>query len=599
MRGRTQLNLFHILALGMVLFTIIGISVVFFNRDSFASTVWVATIVIFITLVILTVFLFIFTSRLISQKEQAEKQARDAAKRFQIFFDASPAFIEIWDENFDPIECNQRTAELFGLSDKMDFIKRYAEFSPEYQPCGASSDEKWVEMAEKALKEGTVTFEWMHLTSDGKPFPVEATFVRLENDGKTVIMGYNHDLRPMKAAIESEQSNKAKSMFLARMSHEIRTPIAAVLGISEVQLRNKVMPPQTEEAFIKIYDSSKTLLNIVNDILDFSRIESGKLPLINNEYDVASLISDTSQLHLIYLERKNVLFRIHVDKNLPTKLIGDALRIRQIINNLTTNAFKYTETGTVVLSLSCEREKENKVTLVISIKDTGIGMTAEQIDEIKGEYIRLREHEKSFVTGTGLGLPIVYSLAQMMGAQVELTSKVRAGTHALVRIPQKVSGTQVLGQELANSLQNFESSTWSMPKELTFVPEKIPHGNVLVVDDVDTNLYVAEAMLESFGLSIELCENGQDAINKIRQGNAYDIIFMDHMMPGMDGIEVTKTLRNMGYSHPIVALTANALKGQAEMFIDNGFSGFMSKPMDIKLLNSYLVRFIKNKHEAT
>jgi CheY-like chemotaxis protein len=179
----------------------------------------------------------------------------------------------------------------------------------------------------------------------------------------------------------------------------------------------------------------------------------------------------------------------------------------------------------------------------------------------------------------------------MMNAQFELISEVGKGTHALMHIPQQVATTEVLGQELANSLENFEARAWAATG-MEFTPTQMPHGTVLVVDDVDTNLYVAEAMLQSFGLNIEICESGEEAIAKVKAGKTYDVIFMDHMMPGMDGIETTTALRNMGYSRPIVALTANAIKGQAEMFTSNGFNGFMSKPIDINILNSYLLRFI-------
>jgi len=354
------------------------------------------------------------------------------------------------------------------------------------------------------------------------------------------------------------------------------------------------MPPHTEDAFVKIYDSSKTLLNIVNDILDFSKIESGKMTLVNSEYEVTSLMGDVAQLCLIYLEHKDISFQMYIDENLPVKLIGDVLRIRQIITNMLTNAFKYTESGTVTLSLQCEKEHDGYVPLVISIRDTGNGMTTEQINSIKGEYVRLHEQDNPYTIGTGLGIPIVYSLVQMMNAQLELNSDIGKGTHAIIRIPQKVSGTELVGPELARSLQDFKSGTRRDHKDLEFIPDQMT-GCVLVVDDVDINLYIVEATLEAFGLTVELSKNGQDAIDKIRQGKVYDVIFMDHMMPGMDGIEATKILRDMGYEHPIVALTANALKGQAEMFMNNGFSGFMAKPIDIKLLNSYLVRFIKNK----
>jgi CheY-like chemotaxis protein len=365
-----------------------------------------------------------------------------------------------------------------------------------------------------------------------------------------------------------------------------------VLSIAEIELRKHAASPQTEESLMRIYDSSKVLLNIVNDILDFSKVESGKMTLAHNEYYVASLINDVAQIYLMYAEQKPIAFELDVSAEIPAKLMGDVLRIRQIITNLLTNSFRYTDAGTVFLSIDCEKVNEQTVLLRIAIEDTGIGMTEMQIAEVKGEYIRLHAEERPYVKGTGLGIPIVYSIAQAMGATVDLSSEVGKGTKAVVLISQDVSGKDILGEEVATSLKNFRSKTWSVSKDLNFEPDQFPHGRVLVVDDVDTNLYVAEAMLESFGLEIELCEGGEAAINKIKLGASYDIIFMDHMMPGMNGIEATQALRSMGYSRPIVALTANAFKGQAEMFMEKGFTGFMAKPIDIKLLNSYLTRFV-------
>jgi len=381
-----------------------------------------------------------------------------------------------------------------------------------------------------------------------------------------------------------EEKLVTKDRFLARMSHEMRTPVSAIMGISEIQLRNQQMPPHTEAAFANVYDSAKILLNVVADILDFSKIETEEMPVINAEYNVESLINDMAQLHLVYLECEAVKFRMIVDETLPVKLTGDVLRIRQIVNNLLTNAFKFTNEGTITLSLKCEKEQKGAVVVIISVQDTGIGMTPAQVKEAKnlqGGHV------------AGLGLPIVRNLAKMMNARFDIESEVGKGTNVIIRIPQEVSGAEVLGSELANRLQNLESNVPSIVKDPEF--EQLPNGKVLVVDDMDINLYIAEAMLESFGLNIELCLSGKEAIDKIKQGKEYDIIFMDYMMPDMDGIETTKALRSIGYNHPIVALTANAVKGQAERLMDNGFSGFMSKPIDIKILNSYLIRFIRDK----
>jgi len=395
---------------------------------------------------------------------------------------------------------------------------------------------------------------------------------------------------PPKTTGDAEEANRAKSRFLARMSHEIRTPLTAILGISEMQLRAKDIPPALEEAFANIYDSSNTLLHIVNDILDFSKIESGKMDIVAAEYCVPSLIADATQLFAIYAEHKPIAFVIDVDQNLPRKLIGDVMRIRQIINNLLSNAFKYTDTGTVSLSLSYENN--DKPTLVIVISDTGMGMTAAQLNGAHNEYMRLHENERPFVSGTGLGIPIVHNLAQHMNAVFDMRSNIGFGTTATLRIPQQTCGAEPIGIEYARSLQNLEGITRAAIKEIDFTNRQFPNARVLVVDDVETNLYVAEAMLQAYGITPELINNGALALEKIRGGATYDIIFMDHMMPDPDGMQTTIALRNIGYTAPIVALTANAVKGQAERFITNGFDGFMTKPIDMTRLNAYLTRFL-------
>ncbi|MCL2218067.1 MAG: ATP-binding protein, partial [Defluviitaleaceae bacterium] len=395
-----------------------------------------------------------------------------------------------------------------------------------------------------------------------------------------------------KVAMEhAEESNRAKTRFLARMSHEIRTPITAVLGISEVQLRNPDMPPYMEESLVKIHDSANTLLSIVNDILDFSRIESGKMTITTEEYEVASLVSDAAHLHMMYLEHKSTAFQMNVDENLPAVLVGDALRIRQIMNNLLSNAFKYTEAGVVTLSLGFENKREDDVTLVISVRDTGFGMTAKQLEAIKtSEYTRFHERD---VSGTGLGIPIVYSLVKMMKARIDFESEVGHGTNVIVRIPQRIAGPELLGKEAAESLQNSEFGAWSAT--FKFEPEPMPYGKVLVVDDVDANLFVAKGLLAFYGLDIDTCTSGHDAAAKIKQGNVYDIVFMDEMMPGINGTETMLLLRGIGYTQPIVALTANALIGQAEEYIRKGFDGFISKPILPHHLDAVLNKFVRDK----
>ena len=398
----------------------------------------------------------------------------------------------------------------------------------------------------------------------------------------------------------AEKSSRTKSRFLARMSHEIRTPLTAILGISEIQLQDTTLTPHTEEAFAKIHSSASTLLNIVNDILDLSKIEAGKMALANKEYASASLISDVVQLHSIYLSSRKIKFNVNVDKQLPAYLIGDELRIKQVLSNLLSNAFKYTEAGSVRLSVRCEKDShKNRVVLIIELSDTGMGMTSEQLNAMYSEYVRFHEqnsHANRVIEGTGLGLSIVYNLVQMMNGEISVKSEVGKGTKISVRIPQEAAPCQeTLGKKTVRSLQAFEVNMGTAAKRFKLAPEPMPYGRVLVVDDMDANLYVARGLLQFYDLKIETCGSGFEAIEKVKRGKVYDIIFMDQMMPGIDGTETTKTLRGMGYTHPVVALTANALIGEAEKFLRNGFDGFISKPIQTTHLNTILTKFIRDK----
>ena len=396
--------------------------------------------------------------------------------------------------------------------------------------------------------------------------------------------------------LTAENSNKAKSRFLARMSHELRTPITAVLGISEIELQNSNLSLHLEETFARIHNSASVLLGVINDILDLSKIEAGKMEIIEEEYEVASMVSDVACLHMAYANGKDVKFHLSVDENLPAYLIGDILRIGQIVNNLLSNAFKYTESGSVKMSLQGQRDETKKdyLMLIMSIYDTGVGMTSEQLNALYKDYTRFHEHENPR-GGTGLGMSIVHNLVQMMGAQINLESEAGIGTKVVVRIPQKIASSEVLGKEQVLRLQHFQASARAAVKRFKFVPESMPYGKVLIVDDVNANLYVAKGLLAFYDLMVESCDNGYEAIEKVKQGKEYDIVFMDYMMPGMNGIETMRAMRELGYTRPIVALTANALIGQAEEFLKTGFDGFISKPIETDQLNNILIELIRDK----
>jgi len=399
----------------------------------------------------------------------------------------------------------------------------------------------------------------------------------------------------------AEQSNSLKGIFLANMSHEIRTPMNAILGISEIQLQNTALSPETEEAFNQIYDSGNLLLNIINDILDFSKIEAGKLEIVSVKYDVPSLLNDTAQLNRLRYESKPVEFTLDVDENTPLELYGDELRIKQILNNLLSNAFKYTDDGKIGLSVRAKEGKDKEtVTLVFQVNDTGQGMDEDQLAKLFDAYSRFNMKTNRAIAGTGLGMNIVKRLIEMMDGEIVVESEIGKGTTITVHLPQKSVGPAVCGAEFVDNLRNFRFRSTPISKKAQIVHEYMPYGSVLVVDDVVSNIYVIKGLLKPYGLRVDTASSGVEAVDKIKDGNVYDIVFMDHMMPVMDGMEATKIIRGMGYTHTIIAFTANAIVGQSEIFLANGFDGFISKPIDSRELDAVVKSFIRDRqpHEV-
>ncbi|MDR2965056.1 MAG: response regulator [Treponema sp.] len=416
--------------------------------------------------------------------------------------------------------------------------------------------------------------------------------------GQTVHIQHSVDMTELISAKElAEQSSHYKSAFLANMSHEVRTPMNAILGIAEIYLRNEYISPSVEEAFAKIYDSGNLLLHIINDILDLSKIEAGKMELIPVKYNVPSLINDSIQLNLLRYESKPIECKINVDKDTPLTLYGDELRIKQVLNNVLSNAFKYTHSGEVILSVSAEYPKNEEKTaiLVFNVKDTGQGMTEEQVNRLFDEYTRFNLKANRTTVGTGLGMTITKNILNMMNGTINVESRLGEGSVFTVKIPQLRLGSSVCGTELADKLHNFAFHSTSIEKKSRIIREYMPYGSVLIVDDVESNIYVAKGMLMSYGLKIDTATSGFEAIEKIEKGNVYDVIFMDHMMPKMDGMETVKRIREMNYKNTIVALTANAIVGQAGVFMENGFDGYISKPIDSREMNHLLNDFIRNK----
>jgi PAS domain S-box-containing protein len=455
-----------------------------------------------------------------------------------------------------------------------------------------------IDNIEKTFREGSQ--DWQSEV-DGVFFHSHTTLMR-DNDGSVIgVAGNSNNVteliklhQDLEAAVNSaETANRSKSSFLARMSHEIRTPLNAVLGISEIQLQNKTITQDVKEAFARIFNSGNLLLGIINDILDMSKIEAGKLELTPSRYDISSMINDTVFLNMIKYENKPIEFILDVNENVPSELLGDELRIKQILNNLLSNAFKYTNEGCVKLSLEAVYSGDS-VTLVFRVSDTGQGMTGEQLSRLFDEYSRFNAEANRTTEGTGLGMGIAQNLVHLMNGEIFAESEPGKGSLFTVRLPQGNTGAKPLGREAVEKLRRFRQNYETKTKNIHIVREMIPHGKVLVVDDMDMNLYVTCGLLSLYGLKIDTALSGYEAVEKIKICD-YDIVFMDHMMPGMDGIETLKEIRKLGGKYeklPVIALTANAVSGIKEMFLADGFNGFLSKPIPAQELDEIIKKWL-------
>jgi signal transduction histidine kinase/CheY-like chemotaxis protein/HPt (histidine-containing phosphotransfer) domain-containing protein len=421
-----------------------------------------------------------------------------------------------------------------------------------------------------------------------------------EGDAQGMLILFQDMTDVMRAKEQAEQASTAKSAFLARMSHEIRTPLNAILGLSEVELQ-KDLPDGTRINLEKIHGSGSLLLEIVNDILDISKIESGNFEIFPVGYEFSSLLNDTVQLNIIRIGSKPIEFKLELDETIPTKLYGDEVRIKQILNNILSNAFKYTDTGEVRLFVTW-KQQGNDAWLTFTVEDTGRGIKKEDLEKLFAEYSQFDTAANRQIEGTGLGLSITRGLVERMMGTITVKSEYLKGSVFQVTLPQGILNEKPIGADVVENLRNFRFiEDRSRSRGNNFIRSYIPYGKVLVVDDLQTNLDVMTGLLMPYGLKVDTVASGQEAVERIRKEEvSYDVVFMDHMMPEMDGAEATRSIRNeIGTDYarrvPIIALTANAIAGSREMFLENGFNDFISKPIDIKRLDIILNQWIRNK----
>ena len=543
----------------------------------------------------------------------------------KLMMDATPICSMLWDRQCNIIDCNEETVKTFGMKDTQDFLDHFFDFSPEYQSNGRSSRDLVLELINKTFEDGRVSSEWMHQLQDGTPVQCEMTFVRVRKNTDYIVAAYARDLRThnrmmaetrrlqteLEVALkEAQDANRAKTSFLANMSHDMRTPLNAVLGLSELILNTGEPKRQAEwneikDRLEKIYSSGMTLLGLVNDILDISKIESGKYELHPIKYDTASLINDIVSLNIVRIGEKPIQFILTIDENLPGQLSGDDLRIKQIFNNLLSNAFKYTNSGTVEWKMSFERDGDT-IWLISDIKDTGMGIRSEDIEKLFEDYRQVDAQINRRVESTGLGLSITKRLAGMMNGDITVKSEYGKGSTFSVRLRQRFVSDIPIGKETAALLMNANFTDNKRDRSANLKRIDLSYASVLVVDDMPTNLDVAKGMLKPYGVRVDCAGSGRQAIDMItacgsKENPRYDAVFMDHMMPGMNGIEAVRVIREeLGTDYartvPIIALTANAITGNENMFLGHGFQAFISKPIDTLRLDSILRRWVRDKN---
>lgn len=388
-----------------------------------------------------------------------------------------------------------------------------------------------------------------------------------------------------------EDEREAKSRFLSNMSHEIRTPINAILGMNEMILR-EAQDEQVLTYATNIKSSGKTLLFLINDILDISKIESGKMEIIPVEYETSVVIMDLWNIIYLRAKEKNLKFDVELDETLPRVLYGDDMRIKQIVTNLLTNAVKYTPKGSVKLRIAYERQNSDALLMKISVQDTGIGIRKEDMGKLFESFQRLDEEKNRNIEGTGLGMNITMSLLKMMGGDMKVESEYQKGSTFTVIIPQKIISDEATGNFQKVQKRNAQQHD---SKKGSFIA---PEGHVLVVDDNAMNLTVFKALLKRTKLQVMTAESGKQCLEYV-QKQKFHIIFMDHMMPEMDGIETLHQIKmlakRMDFPNkdtPVIALTANAVAGAKEMYFSEGFEEFLTKPIDAELMEQTICKYL-------
>ena len=526
---------------------------------------------------------------------EVQAAVKEITERNKIMIDVTPICFVFFDDAFTVVDCNPAALSLFGMPTTKAFADDFFSLCPEYQSDGKLSADGYKEKMQNAFNSGELVFEWEHLTAAGDLLPVEVTFIRVEFKGSYRLAGYFRDLREQRAVMEemqraeqksrdarelAEDSARIKSEFLANMSHEIRTPMNGIIGITNLAIKNDKSGKQLEY-LSKIEQSAKSLLRIIDDILDFSKIEAGRLEIEKSEFCVRSFINDIRNIQSFFASEKGLELIINISEEIDFNVIGDSLRLQQVMLNILSNAIKFTHEGHIAISVGVAERNSDTATLVFAIKDTGIGMTWEQASKVFDAFNQADSSTTRKYGGTGLGLAISKRLVELMGGRIWLDSSPGVGTTFFFTTVFET----VEARDLSTAV-DYDVSKFVIP------PESLG-ARILLVEDNEINQIIAFELLCEAGFSVEVADNGKQAVDKVTQ-NEYDIILMDLQMPEMDGFTATNILRsNEEHQNiPIVAMTANAMQGDREKSIQAGMVDHITKPLNPKILLETVCRWL-------
>ena len=535
----------------------------------------------------------------IEEKKKMMSRMNEANERLMLMLDTSPLCAQIWDRNLNTIDCNEAAVRLYGFKDKQEYIDRFIDCcSPKIQPDGQHSGEKAAALVELAFTEGHCVFDWMHkMPDDSMLIPAEVTLVKAKHGDDDVVIGYTRDLREHKAYLAeieetqenlrlardtAETANKTKSVFLANMSHEIRTPMNSIIGFSELALYDDI-PIKTREYLLNIKESAEWLLQIINDILDISKIESGKTELELIPFDLAAIFAHCQSEITPTAKEKGITLYCYSEQTIGKKLLGDPVKLHQALTNLVSNAVKFTHFGTVKFMSSILNTTDDSISMKFEVKDSGIGMNQEQIARVFAPFMQADNSVTRKFGGTGLGLSITKNLVELMGGTLRVDSIEGIGS--------------VFSFEL--SFDTVDDDQATRPEEAVLGELKKPNfnGEVLICEDNSMNQQVICNHLERVGLRTVVAQDGKEGVDIVsrRMENSdkpFDLILMDIHMPVMDGLEASSRITELGVKTPIVALTANIMSNDLEHYKSSGMSDHVGKPFTSQELWKCLIKYL-------